>query len=136
MDSKDVASIPLLAVLTPKVRDDVLANAKRRTFAPGDVLVREGDSALHLYIVAAGHARIERAEQGAVGRIGPGEFFGELALIEEHDRTATVVAEDELTCFLIPVWEFRALLNEHPEMAVPMLRALIARIHRREHHQR
>ena len=136
MDSQSAASIPLLAVLAPKVRAAVLENARRRTYAPDETVVREGDSALHLYIVAAGHARIERAEQGVVARIGPGDFFGELALIEEHDRTATVVAEDELTCLLIPVWEFRALLQEHPELALPMLKALIARVHRREHHPR
>jgi CRP-like cAMP-binding protein len=136
MDPHGTESIALLAVLKPKVRDEVLGNARRRTYAPGDVLVREGDSALHLYIIAAGHARVERTEQGTVGRLGPGDFFGELALIEDHDRTATVIAEDELTCYLIPAWEFRALLQEHPEMAVPMLNALIARLHRREHHQR
>ena len=136
MDPHGTESIALLAVLKPKVRDEVLANARRRTFAAGDTLVREGDSALHLYIIGAGHARVERAEQGTVGRLGPGDFFGELALIEDHDRTATVVAEDELTCYLIPAWEFRALLQEHPEMALPMLQTLIARIHRREHHQR
>jgi CRP/FNR family cyclic AMP-dependent transcriptional regulator len=136
MDPHGTESIALLAVLKPKVRDEVLANARRRTFAAGDTLVREGDSALHLYIIATGHARVERAEQGTVGRLGPGDFFGELALIEDHDRTATVVAEDELTCYLIPAWEFRALLQEHPEMALPMLQTLIARIHRREHHQR
>jgi CRP-like cAMP-binding protein len=136
MDPQSAASIPLLAVLAPKVRAAVLENAKRRTFAPDEIVVREGDSALHLYIVATGHARIERADQGVVARIGPGDFFGELALIEEHDRTATVVADDELTCLLMPVWEFRALLQEHPELALPMLHALIARVHRREHHQR
>lgn len=136
MDPQSAASIPLLAVLAPKVRAAVLENAKRRTFARDAIVVREGDSALHLYIVATGHARIERADQGVVARIGPGDFFGELALIEEHDRTATVVADDELTCLLIPVWEFRALLREHPELALPMLHALIARVHRREHHQR
>jgi CRP/FNR family transcriptional regulator, cyclic AMP receptor protein len=136
MDSQTAASIPLLAVLKPKVRAEVLENAVQRTFAPGETVVREGDSALHLYIVSAGHARIERAEQGYQGRLGPGDYFGELALIEEHDRTATVVAEDELTCFLVPAWEFRALLKEHPEMAVPMLHTLIGRMHRREHHQR
>jgi len=136
MDSQSAASIPLLAVLAPKVRAAVLENAKRRTYGPDETVVREGDSALHLYIVATGHARIERADQGVVARIGPGDFFGELALIEEHDRTATVVADDELTCLLIPVWEFRALLQEHPELALPMLHALIARVHRREHHPR
>lgn len=112
----------------------MLANAKHRTYAPGDTVVREGDSALNLFLVADGHARVEREGAGQVGRLQPGDFFGELGLIEQHGRTATVVAEDELTCYLLPAWEFRALLKEHPAMAVPMLEALIARLHGREHH--
>lgn len=134
MPSPDPARIPLFAVLSPKDRARVLENAKHRTYAPGDVVVREGDSALNLFVVAEGHARVEREGAGQVGRLEPGDFFGELGLIEQHGRTATVVAEDELTCYLLPAWEFRALLKEHPAMAVPMLEALIARLHRREHH--
>jgi len=133
MPSPDPAHIPLLAVLKPKHRSRILEHAKHRTYAPGEVVVREGDSALNLFLVADGHARVERKGAGPVGRLGPGDFFGELGLIEEHGRTATVVAEDEMTCYLLPAWEFRSLLNEHPEMAVPMLHALIARLHGRDH---
>jgi len=130
MDSRSSPSIELLDVLPSNVRAEVLKNARRRTFAPGDVLVREGDSALYLFLIASGHARVERAGAGYVGQMGPGDFFGELALIEEHDRTATVTAEDELTCILIPAWEFKALLKENPAMAIPMLNKVIARLHR------
>ena len=135
MDTVDPVGIPLLAVLSPKDRAQVLRNATKRTYAAGDVVVHEGDHSLNLYIVAAGHARVEREGSGQVGRIGPGDFFGELGLIEEHERTATVVAEDDLTCILLPAWEFRSLLKEHPVMAVPMLHALIARVHGVEHHK-
>ena len=134
MRSSDPPEIALFAPLSPKDRERVLAYAKHRTYAPGDVLVTEGESAAHLFVIASGHARVERSGSGALGRLGPGDFFGELALIEEHERTATVVAEDELTCWIIPAWEFRALLKEHPAMAVPMLNVMIARLHGREHH--
>jgi CRP/FNR family transcriptional regulator len=133
MDTVDPVGIPLLAVLSQKDRAQVLRNATKRTYAAGDVVVQEGDHSLNLYIVAAGHARVEREGRGQVGRMGPGDFFGELGLIEEHERTATVVAEDDLTCILLPAWEFRSLLKEHPVMAVPMLHALIARIHGIDH---
>ena len=129
-------AVPLLAVLKEKDRDRVLGDARHRTYAPGETIVHEGDDALYMFIIAEGHARVEREESGVVGRLGPGDFFGELALIEEHARTATVIAEDALTAYLIPAWEFRSLLIEHPEMAVPMLKALIARIHGQEHHRR
>lgn len=133
MQPPDPAQIPLLAVLSPKDRSRILKYAKHRTYAPGDIVVREGDPALNLFLVASGHARVERQGAGPIGRLQPGDFFGELGLIEEHGRTATVIAEDELTCYLLPAWEFRSLLKEHPQMAIPMLEALISRLHGREH---
>ncbi|MEO7665003.1 MAG: cyclic nucleotide-binding domain-containing protein [Candidatus Limnocylindrales bacterium] len=119
----------ILDALPPKVRAEVLKNARTRTYAPGDVLVKEGDGAMYLFIVDSGHARIERTGAGTVGRFGPGDFFGELALIDKTSRSATVIAEDQLTCHLIPAWEFRALLESHPAMAIPMLHKLIDRLH-------
>ena len=131
MATPDPERIPILAVLRPKDRERILKFAKHRTYAPGDTVVREGDPALNLFLVAQGHARVEREGVGQVGRLQAGDFFGELGLIEEHGRTATVIAEDELTCYLLPAWEFRSLLKEHPEMAVPLLHAVIARLHGR-----
>jgi CRP-like cAMP-binding protein len=69
-----------------------------------------------------------------VANLVPGDFFGELALIEEHPRSATVVADTDTDCILFVAWEFTALLKEYPEMAIPLMNALIARLHRREQH--
>jgi CRP-like cAMP-binding protein len=134
MTSQSATSIPLLAVLDKRAREQVLRNAREQQYAAGEVVVREGAPATHLYLIVSGTAVVEQAAQGTVGRMGPGEFFGELALIEEHGRTATVKAETELTTIVVSAWEFRASLEEHPEMAVPMLHAIIGRLHRREHH--
>jgi CRP-like cAMP-binding protein len=133
MDAAAAARIPILAALTPRDREQVLRSARERRFAPGDVVVAEGHPALHVYFVVDGHADVEQSAAGLIGRLGPGDFFGELGIIEEHARTATVIAADELTVLMLPAWEFRALLDEHPHMAVPMLRELIARLHRKEH---
>jgi CRP-like cAMP-binding protein len=134
MDDERLAAVPLLAVLDRRSREQVLRAAREQTYAPGETVVRQGDPATRLYVIVSGHARVEQEGRGAVGTMGPGEFFGELALIEEHGRTATIVAEDELTCLLISAWEFKASLEEHPKMAIPMLNTIIARLHAREHH--
>lgn len=133
MDARAAESIPLLAALKPRAREQVLRTAREQSYQAGDVLVAEGDPATRLFLIASGTARVEQGGR-QVGKLDTGEFFGELALIEEHGRTATVVAETEMTCLLIPAWEFRASLEEYPEMAIPMLHAIIARLHRREHH--
>jgi len=130
----DDVEIPLLASLSARERTSLLQHARKRTWAAGDIVVREGDPGLNVFLIASGHVRIGREGNASVARLGPGDFFGELALIEDEPRTATVIADDDLTCFLIPNWEFRSLLNEHPAIALPMLKRVIARLHQLEHH--
>lgn len=130
---QQLASVPLLAGLEDRVRRRLAEIGKRRSYDADETIVREGSTGTALYIVLSGKARVER-EGEALGTLSAGDFFGELALIEEHPRSATVVATETTECLLFPAWEFTALLNEHPEVAVPIMRALIARLHRREHH--
>jgi CRP-like cAMP-binding protein len=133
MEPDRAAEIPLLAVLDRRALEQVLRTAREQRYAPGDVVVAEGDPATRLFVIVEGTASVEQSGQ-SVGTMGAGEFFGELALIEEHGRTATIRAETDLTCLVITGWEFRASLEEHPQMAIPMLNTIIGRLHRREHH--
>jgi CRP-like cAMP-binding protein len=132
-----LASVPLLAGLDRKTLERLAEHAKRRTYAAGEAIVAQDAPASALYIILSGKVRVERGEQGSsesVGELAAGDFFGELALIEEHPRTATVRAIEPTECVLFIAWEFTALLKEHPQIAIPIMEALIARIHRREHH--
>lgn len=130
---QQLASVPLLAGLQDRVRRRLADIGKRRTYAADEEIVRQGSTGTALYIVLSGEARVVRDGE-TIGNVRAGDFFGELALIEEHPRSASVVADSETECLLFPAWEFRALLEEHPEIAVPIMRALIQRLHRREHH--
>ncbi len=130
---QQLASVPLLAGLNSRIRKRLAETGKRRTYAADEEIVREGSTGTALYIVLSGAARVVRGGD-ALGEVGAGDFFGELALIEEHPRSASVIAATETECLLFPAWEFTALLEEHPDIAVPIMRALIARLHRREHH--
>ena len=130
---QQLASVPLLAGLEPRVRRRLAEVGKRRTYSADEEIVREGSTGTALYILLSGEARVEQ-DGKEIGQLSAGDFFGELALIEEHPRSATVVAASETDCLLFPAWEFTALLEEHPEVAVPILRVLIRRLHRSEHH--
>lgn len=132
-----LASVPLLANLDHKTLERLAEHAKHRTYDAGEAIVMQDAPASALYIILSGHAVVERGHDDPtelVGELAPGDFFGELALIEEHPRTATVRAMEPTECVLFVAWEFTALLKEHPQLAVPIMYALIARIHRREHH--
>ena len=132
-----LASTKLLSSLDRKTIKRLADQGKHRSYAAGETIIREGAPASALYIILSGKVHFEVAEGGPapVATAGPGDFFGELALIEEHPRSATVIADEPTECILFVAWEFTALLKEFPEMAVPLMNALIARLHRREHHQ-
>lgn len=129
-----LAQVPLLAGLPDKVRRRLAEIGKRRRYAPGQTIIQEGEGGIAFYIVLGGTARVEQRGE-RIGQVGAGDFFGELALIEEHPRSATLVAEEETECLGFTRWEFTALLDEHPEIAVPIMHELIRRIHLREHHE-
>ncbi|MEP7082165.1 MAG: cyclic nucleotide-binding domain-containing protein [Chloroflexota bacterium] len=128
-----LASVPLLAGLDDRVRRRLAQIGKRRTYAAGETIVEEGEKGVALYVILSGRVRVERSGE-ALGELGPGDFFGELALIEDEPRSATVIAVDETECILFVAWEFRALIKEQPQVAVPIMLALIERLHRRERH--
>lgn len=130
-----LTSVPLFASLDRRAIAGLARQASRRVYAPGEAIVREGETGTALYVIVRGRVRVEHGSgpaSAAVGNLGPGDFFGELALIEDRPRSASVVAVDETECLLFVVWEFRALLKEHPQMALPIMNALIARLHRAE----
>jgi CRP/FNR family transcriptional regulator, cyclic AMP receptor protein len=121
---KQLATVPLLEGLDGRIRRRLAETGKRRTYAADEEIVREGSTGTALYIVLSGTARVVRGGE-QLGEVNAGDFFGELALIEEHPRSASVIANTETECLLFPAWEFTALLGEHPEIAVPIMKALI-----------
>lgn len=126
-------TVPLLAGLDGRIYRQLALIGKARTYAAGSAIVEEGETGVALYVVLRGKVRVERS--GAhVSELGPNDFFGELALIEDKPRSASVIAVDDVECLLFPAWEFRALLDEDPQIALPIVRALIERLHRQERH--
>src|SRR5437867_322588 len=131
-----LGSVSLFSSLDRRALAGLAQQASRRVYGAGETIVREGDTGTALYVIVRGRVRVERGSgprTAALTELVPGDFFGELALIEDHPRSATVVAIEETECLLFVVWEFRALLKEHPQMALPIMNALIARLHRAEH---
>lgn len=135
MDAK-LAEVPLLEGLDAKTRHRLAQQGKRRVYGAGDYIIRQGDPASALYIILRGRARVEQETDGKVATLSdmvPYDFFGEVALIEETPRTASVFAVEETECLLISSWEFSALVKEFPEVSDVVLHELIRRLYLREH---
>ena len=125
--------VTLLARLTPRQRARLARFATTRTFPAGSVIVRQGDTSMSLYVILSGSVRVAREDEGGGGSIeveqlGAGGAFGEMGLIEDMPRAATVVAVEQTTCALLAKWDFQNELREDPEIAIALLPVLTGRI--------
>jgi CRP/FNR family transcriptional regulator len=127
-----LARVPVFEELGDDELRRVAEVAVRRTFAPGEVVFREGDDSDTCYVVESGHARALRehadGRQITLATFGPGDIFGELAMFDAERRSATVEATDRLDVAGILGPDMRRLLREHPDIAIHLLTALGRRL--------
>ncbi len=115
--------VPLFADLPQRDLERIATTMKSRRFSPGDVIAREGESGVGFFVIEDGNATVfVRGRE--VGRLGPGDHFGEVALIADKGRTATVTAESELRCYGLTRWEFRPVVESNPQVAWKLLEAV------------
>jgi CRP/FNR family cyclic AMP-dependent transcriptional regulator len=89
---------------------------KERTFNAGDVIAEEGSSGIGFFVIESGSAKATHGDI-VVAELGPGSSFGEVALIDEGPRSATVTADSELKCWGLSAWEFRPLAETNATVA-------------------
>lgn len=122
MDTTLVRALPLFHDL-PRERVDEVASVADSVIVPaGTVLTRQGDLAHEFFIIVDGVVDVLR-DREIVGALGPGEFFGEIGLVGQPFRTATVVAASELHVAVVPRQHFRVLLQRFPDLARTVLAA-------------
>jgi CRP-like cAMP-binding protein len=100
---------------------------QERSFDEGDAITTQGKSGIGFFVIEHGNASVS-IDGEIVRTLGPGEFFGEIALIDSGPRSATIVASTDLRCHGITAWEFRPFIEQHPEVAWPMLETLASRL--------
>jgi CRP/FNR family transcriptional regulator, cyclic AMP receptor protein len=119
--------VPLFAKLDDKELKTLAATFTERSFREGDVLTSEGQGAAGFFIIESGDANVTVDGQQR-GTLGPGDYYGEIALLDGGARTATIVATTDGKSYGLTSWQFRPLVEEHSSIAWPMLEALAARI--------
>ena len=93
----------------------------------GKTIIKEGDSGVGFELILEGEVRVARKGR-TVARLGPGDFFGEMALIDEGPRTASIIATSEVTTIGIASWDFKPLVKTRPGMAWALLVHLTKRL--------
>jgi pyruvate,water dikinase len=122
-----VHEIPLFAGLAPEQVERVAQLFKERRFAAGQTVIREGSGGAAFFLIDAGEASVTaRGEERA--RLGPGDSFGELAMIDEGARSATVTASTELVCWGLTYWDFRPLVEDNGAIGWNLLQTLARRL--------
>jgi CRP/FNR family transcriptional regulator, cyclic AMP receptor protein len=127
-----LARVPVFADLSPADLRQIGALSHPRHFAAGETVFREGDHSNTCYLVRSGHARAIRehgdGRQLALATFGPGDIFGELAMFDDEERSATVEAIDDLEALAILGPDMRRLMHERPGLAVALAAALSRRL--------
>ena len=124
--------VPLFQGQSKKHIGQIAKLSTTQRYEAGQAIVRQGDSGLGLYVIASGTVDVQRERNGGepivLATLGTGDFFGEMSLLDDYPRSATVVAKDAVECLTLVKWHFLAEIQTHPEMAVPMLSVLSRRV--------
>ena len=120
-------NVPLFAGQNNRQLRSILEWTKEFEYKPGATLVEEGKSGRALFIILEGHAKVLRGGR-TVTRVGPGEFFGETAMLDSRTRTASVVADGPVHCVRLDQQAFRQLVDGDASIAWNMLVSLAARL--------
>lgn len=127
-----LAGVPLLSGLDRKHLKQLARDFSERTFEAGSIVVREGDDhGVGFFLVAEGEGVVTVGDK-EVGKVGPGSYFGEVALISDRVRTATVTATTDLRCQVMTLWDFRAFVRGDAEVAWRLLEHVGGLLHARQ----
>ena len=137
MEAKEaLGRAPIFCDLKGGTLKSLARAAKVRRFAPGELLVTEGEEAAAFFVLCRGQAEVVKGlgqdKEHALGRLKEGEFFGEMALFDVFPRSASVRAVGECECVVLARWDLLALIRTSPEVALAILPVLSRRLRQLE----
>ncbi len=115
--------VPLFADLEKRDLTQIASSFKAREYAAGDTLAIEGEGGVGFFLIESGEATVSVRGQ-EIARLKAGDSFGEVALIDDGARTATVTADTDMVCYGMSFWEFRPIVESSSQIAWKLLQAL------------
>jgi CRP-like cAMP-binding protein len=129
-----LARVPMFQGLSAGQLQRLSGRFVRRTFSAGSDVVTQGKGGAGLFILVSGRAEVIRVRTDGtkvtLNVFGPTDFFGELAVLDDAPRTASVVCTEDTECLVLSEWEFLGALREDAEMGIVILQELVKRFRR------
>ena len=126
------AAVPLFSRLSDRQRQALAEKSTTRAYRAGKTVVRQGDTSMALYVLLSGAVSIEREDESGrtpvAPSVGVNGFFGEMGLIDDEPRSATVTALEDTECALLAKWDFQNNVRLDPDIAIALMPVLNARI--------
>ena len=122
-----IRGVPLFSDLDDKTAERLASEFIERQFDAGSSIATEGTDGLNFFVVASGEASVT-VGGNAVGTLGPGDSFGEVALVDKSARSATVTATSPMVAYALPIWSFRPFVELRPDLAWKLLEILAERL--------
>lgn len=126
-----VSRVPLFAKLSKKDLKGLAASMKERTFPAGTVITEPGQSGVGFFVIQEGEATVTVGGETRRTLKG-GDYFGEIALIDDGPRTARITADTDVHCYGLTAWDFRPFVQAHPDVAWSLLETLATRVREAE----
>jgi CRP-like cAMP-binding protein len=115
--------VPIFEGLDRRELERIAASMKQRTFRSGDTVTTEGQGGVGFFVIEDGTAKVTVGGEDR-RTLGSGDYFGEVALLTDSPRTATIKAETDLRCYGMTSWDFKPLVETHGSIAWKLLQAM------------
>jgi CRP/FNR family cyclic AMP-dependent transcriptional regulator len=115
--------VPIFEGLDDRELERIAGSMKDRTFRAGDTVTTEGQGGIGFFVIEDGEAKVTIGGEER-RRLGAGDYFGEVALLTDSPRTATITAETDLHCYGMTSWDFKPLVESHGSIAWKLLQAM------------
>lgn len=118
---------PLWAGLTKQDLKLVVKLSKERKFESGHAIVSKGEGGVGFYLILEGSVEV-RSDGKILSTLGPGQFFGEMSVLDNQPRSADVVTVEPSRVLFLSAWSFKTMISDNPKMALRMLQEFVRRL--------
>jgi CRP-like cAMP-binding protein len=119
--------VALFAGLAPRAVASIADLATEIEYPAGHYIVRQGQVGTGFYLISSGRAKVVRGSN-VIAHLGPGDFFGELSVLDQSPRMAHVLAEESTSCLALASWDLTRLLERSPKVTIALLRVVASRL--------